>query len=127
MENQIRIVTIGVYGFDEEGFFLALTNAGVDTFCDVRRRRGLRGSTYAFANSRRLQDRLATVGIRYVHVKELAPSHRWARGTVERRHRSDLRGPRSLHRQRQRVRVRAHWYPGRKHGVLDPGPRPPST
>jgi uncharacterized protein (DUF488 family) len=74
MENQIRIVTIGVYGFDEEGFFLALTNAGVDTFCDVRRRRGLRGSTYAFANSRRLQDRLATVGIRYVYLKELAPS-----------------------------------------------------
>lgn len=74
MENQIRIVTIGVYGFDEGGFFSALTDAGVDTFCDIRRRRGLRGSTYAFANSRRLQDRLASMGIRYVHFKELAPS-----------------------------------------------------
>ncbi len=74
MQNQIRIVTIGVYGFDEDGFFSALTNAGVDTFCDIRRRRGLRGSAYAFANSRRLQDRLATLGIRYVYIKELAPS-----------------------------------------------------
>ncbi len=74
MENQIRIVTIGVYGFDEESFFSALTEAGVDTFCDVRRRRGLRGSTYAFANSRRLQERLASMGIRYIHLKNLAPS-----------------------------------------------------
>ncbi|GAB4315343.1 MAG: hypothetical protein Kow0059_07380 [Candidatus Sumerlaeia bacterium] len=74
MENQVRIVTIGVYGFDEESFFSALTDSGVDTFCDIRRHRGLRGSAYAFANSRRLQDRLAALGIRYVHIKELAPS-----------------------------------------------------
>ena len=30
-----------------------------DTFCDIRSRRGVRGSTYAFANSLRLQARLA--------------------------------------------------------------------
>ncbi len=74
MRNQIRVVTIGVYGFDERAFFSALTSAGVDTFCDIRRRRGLRGSAYAFANSRNLQDRLASLGIRYLHLKELAPS-----------------------------------------------------
>jgi len=28
-------MTIGVYGADEDSFFGALTNAGVDTFCDV--------------------------------------------------------------------------------------------
>lgn len=69
-----RIVTIGVYGFDEPGFFAALTKAGVDTFCDIRRRRGLRGSEYAFANSKRLQERLAQLGIRYLHFQSLAPS-----------------------------------------------------
>jgi uncharacterized protein (DUF488 family) len=63
-----------VYGFTEEQFFTALIEAGVDLFCDVRARRGLRGSTYAFANSKRLQQRLEALGIRYVHAKDLAPS-----------------------------------------------------
>ena len=43
-----KIVTIGVYGFDETGFFRALQDAEVDTFCDIRDRRGVRGATYAF-------------------------------------------------------------------------------
>lgn len=68
-----RIVTIGVYGYDEEVFFKALTDAGVDTFCDIRQRRGMRGAKYAFVNSNRLQDRLERVGIRYCHFRQLAP------------------------------------------------------
>jgi uncharacterized protein (DUF488 family) len=68
-----RIVTIGVYGFSEEAFFRALNDAGVGTFCDLRFRRGMRGSTYAFANSARLQRCLGEMGINYLHVKELAP------------------------------------------------------
>jgi uncharacterized protein (DUF488 family) len=50
-----------------------LTGAGVDVFCDVRARRGVRGPAYAFANSERLQARLADLGIRYIHRKDLAP------------------------------------------------------
>ena len=69
-----KIVTIGVYGFDESSFFEALREAEVDTFCDIRSRRGLRGATYAFANSQRLQGRLAELGIRYIHRKDLAPT-----------------------------------------------------
>src|SRR5438128_11097069 len=69
-----KFVTIGVYGFSEERFFGALRDAGVDTFCDIRMRRGLRGSLYAFANSARLQERLREMGIRYSHFKELAPT-----------------------------------------------------
>ncbi len=69
-----RIVTIGVYGFSEEEFFGALRAAGVDTFCDIRARRGLRGPLYRFANSAYLQKRLGELGIRYLHMKELAPS-----------------------------------------------------
>lgn len=69
-----KIVTIGVYGFDEETFFQSLLAAHVDTFCDIRGRRGLRGSLYAFANSQHLQQRLQELGIRYVYCKELAPS-----------------------------------------------------
>ena len=70
----IKIVTIGVYGFDEATFFTALRNAKVDTFCDIRQRRGMRGATYAFANSLRLQARLSELGIRYLHRKDLAPT-----------------------------------------------------
>ena len=72
--KKIKIVTIGVYGFDETGFFDALRNAHVDTFCDIRSRRGVRGATYAFANSKRLQARLAELGIRYIYRKDLAPT-----------------------------------------------------
>jgi uncharacterized protein (DUF488 family) len=70
----IKIVTIGVYGFDEKGFFQALQDAHIDTFCDIRARRGVRGSLYTFANSARLQERLDELHIRYVHLKHLAPS-----------------------------------------------------
>jgi uncharacterized protein (DUF488 family) len=69
-----EIVTIGVYGFDETSFFQALQDARIDTFIDIRRRRGVRGSEYAFANSQRLQKRLAELNIRYIHRLDLAPS-----------------------------------------------------
>ena len=67
------IVTIGAIGYTAESFFQALQDANVDTFIDVRRRRAVRGHDYAFANSRRLQARLAELGIRYVHRLDLAP------------------------------------------------------
>jgi uncharacterized protein (DUF488 family) len=70
----MRIITIGVYGFSEEEFFQKLQQAGVDTFCDIRWRRGVRGREYAFANSNRLKKRLAELGIGYLHFRELAPS-----------------------------------------------------
>ena len=69
----MKLVTIGVYGSDEAAFFGALQRAGVDTFCDIRWRRGMRGREYAFVNSARLQKRLAELGIRYLHLRELAP------------------------------------------------------
>ena len=69
-----RIVTLGVYGSTEEGFFASLRAACVDTFCDIRFRRGVRGAEYAFVNSQRLQARLGGMGIRYLHLKDLAPS-----------------------------------------------------
>jgi uncharacterized protein (DUF488 family) len=70
----LKLVTIGVYGFDEASFFAALQKAGVDVFCDIRQRRGVRGSAYAFANSQRLQKRLAELNIRYLHRHDLAPT-----------------------------------------------------
>jgi uncharacterized protein (DUF488 family) len=70
----VEFVTIGVYGYDADRFFKALVGAHVDTLCDIRRRRGVRGTEYAFANSTRLQEQLAAVGIRYLHRIDLAPS-----------------------------------------------------
>jgi len=69
-----KFVTLGVYGLSEGAFFNALQRAGVDSFCDIRYRRGVRGAEYAFVNSARLQKRLAELGIRYLHFRELAPS-----------------------------------------------------
>ncbi len=69
-----RFVTLGVYGFDEQHFFHALISRGVDTFCDLRQRRGMRGGEYAFVNSQHLQVRLAALNIYYAHFKQLAPS-----------------------------------------------------
>jgi uncharacterized protein (DUF488 family) len=68
------IATIGVYGFDRESFLATLVEASVDLVLDVRQRRGVRGSEYAWANARRLQDSLSDAGVAYSHLKELAPT-----------------------------------------------------
>jgi uncharacterized protein (DUF488 family) len=68
------VVTIGVYGFDQAAFLAALARARVTALLDVRQRRGVRGSEYAWANSTRLQAALADAGIDYRHHKELAPT-----------------------------------------------------
>lgn len=69
-----RLVTVGVYGFTAERFLTALEQAKVDVLLDVRQRRGVRGSEYAWANSGRLQQALADRDIGYRHLKELAPT-----------------------------------------------------
>jgi uncharacterized protein (DUF488 family) len=66
--------TIGVYGFDRESFLATLRDADADLLLDVRQRRGVRGSEYAWANAQRLQTALAQAGIDYTHLKELAPT-----------------------------------------------------
>jgi uncharacterized protein (DUF488 family) len=68
------VATIGVYGFDAGTFLEALRGAGVGRVVDVRQRRGVRGSEYAWANSIRLQGALAAAAIAYEHRKELAPT-----------------------------------------------------
>jgi uncharacterized protein (DUF488 family) len=68
------IATVGVYGATVEGFLETLRAAGVTQILDVRQRRGVRGSEYAWANSARLQAELAAAGIAYRHHKELAPT-----------------------------------------------------
>lgn len=66
--------TIGVYGFDRGSFLATLSGAGVELLLDVRQRRGVRGSEYAWANAQRLEATLAEAGIDYTHLKELAPT-----------------------------------------------------
>ena len=68
------VATIGVYGFTAEMFLERLREAGVGVLVDVRQRRGVRGSEYAWANSARLQAALAEADIEYRHRKELAPT-----------------------------------------------------
>jgi uncharacterized protein (DUF488 family) len=69
-----ELATIGVYGFDGPSFLRALTGAGVTLVLDVRQRRGVRGSEYAWANARRLEAALTEAGIAYSHLPELAPT-----------------------------------------------------
>jgi uncharacterized protein (DUF488 family) len=63
-----------VYGFSGASFLKALLAAEVRRVLDVRQRRGVRGSQYAWANSLRLQAALAKAGIGYSHYPELAPT-----------------------------------------------------
>ena len=72
--SSIKIYTIGVYGSTKESFFNALTKNDVDTFCDIRKRRGVRGVEYTYANSRKLRDNLEDLCIRYLHIPELSPT-----------------------------------------------------
>lgn len=71
---KIRIYTIGVYGSSAESFFKQLTDNKIDTFCDIRRRRAVRGSEYSFVNSKRLQKRLSELNINYLHILNLSPT-----------------------------------------------------
>ena len=68
------VATIGVYGFTAQMFLERLREAGVGVLVDVRQRRGVRGSEYAWANSMRLQAALAEADIEYRHRKDLAPT-----------------------------------------------------
>ena len=68
------VATIGVYGFTAQEFLDRLREADVGVLLDVRQRRGVRGSEYAWANSARLQAALAAADIEYRHHKELAPT-----------------------------------------------------
>ena len=70
----VRILTIGAYGFTEESFFDAIQAAGVQVFFDIRWRRGVRGAEYAFVNYQRLKNRLDSLGISYIHLRNLAPT-----------------------------------------------------
>lgn len=66
--------TIGAYGWQREDFHRRLREHEVDLFLDLRQRRGLRGSRYAWANAGRLTADLERCSITYRHVKELAPT-----------------------------------------------------
>lgn len=68
----MEFFTIGVYNSTAEEFFGKLTSNRIDTFCDIRQRRGVRGAQYAFANSARLQAKLHDLDIRYEYVSGLA-------------------------------------------------------
>lgn len=70
----MEFFTIGVYNSTETDFFQKLVSNNIDTFCDIRQRRGVRGSKYAFVNSKRLQAKLEELEIKYGHIKDLAPS-----------------------------------------------------
>lgn len=70
----MRIYTIGVYNSTEEEFFHKLSENRIDTFCDIRQRRGVRGSEYKFVNSNYLQSKLAEMNINYGHIFDLAPT-----------------------------------------------------
>jgi uncharacterized protein (DUF488 family) len=69
-----KLATIGVHGWTLDEFMAALRAEGVTVVLDVRQRRGLRGSEYAWANAARLQAALAEAGVAYRHLKELAPT-----------------------------------------------------
>ena len=66
--TQPQFYTIGVYGLTAEEFFNKLTQNGIDTFVDIRRRRAVRGAKFSFVNSLRLQNKLAELKINYLHI-----------------------------------------------------------
>lgn len=70
----MKFFSLGVYHTTEKEFFEKLQYNEVDVFVDIRRRRGLRGKAYSFANSKKLQEELKKMGIRYIHIPELAPT-----------------------------------------------------
>jgi uncharacterized protein (DUF488 family) len=71
----MKLYTIGGYGHTEESFLNSLRSNNIDLFVDVRQRRGMRGSTYAFLNAKKLEENLIKAEISYLHFKDLAPTN----------------------------------------------------
>ena len=71
----IKVYTIGVYNSTESSYFRKLQENNIDLFCDIRQRRGVRGSQYKYVNSNYLQAKLQDFGIVYKYIKELAPTN----------------------------------------------------
>ncbi len=94
----MTIYTIGVYGFDAESFIATLREARVTSVVDIRRRRGVRGSAYRFANASALAALLGSNDIRYIPQLRLSPTpdiraiqHKWdALGRVNKSAREGL-------------------------------------
>ena len=70
----MNIDMTGVYGETEDSFFQKIIDKKITLFIDVRNRRGMRGSKYKFVNSIYLQNKLEVLGIKYIHLKGLAPT-----------------------------------------------------
>lgn len=70
----MEFFTIGVYNSTDNEFFNKLIQNNIDTFCDIRQRRGVRGAKYSFVNSNRLQEKLNDLGIKYGYIQGLAPT-----------------------------------------------------
>ena len=73
--SNMEIYTMGVYGSSEDSFFKLLIDNEIDAFCDIRQRRGVRGSQYSYVNSNYLQEKLSVMNIRYYYEKLLAPTN----------------------------------------------------
>ncbi len=69
----MEFFTIGVFNKTEQEFFDKLANSGINFFCDTRQKTNS-DVEYAFVNSDHLQERLKAINIKYLHIKELAPT-----------------------------------------------------
>ncbi len=114
------VTTIGVYGWTLEAFLDALHRANVGLLLDVRQRRGVRGSEYAWANAARLQAAVAAAGIEYRHHKELAP-------TTELRHVQYREDARRGVGKRSRVELAPEYRERYTGEILDPSISPRSS
>ena len=74
-KGRISITTVGVYGWTLERWLAALRDAGVALVADVRQRRGVRGSEYAWANATRLQADRSLVAARLASDCGLPVTH----------------------------------------------------
>ena len=57
-----NIYTIGVYNSTEDSFFDKLKSNNIELFCDIRLRRGVRGTQYKYVNKTYLESKLTPLG-----------------------------------------------------------------
>lgn len=67
-------LSTGVYNKNEEEFFYLIKEEKIDVFIDIRQRRGMRGKKYSFVNKTYLQKKLSEMNVKYLYIKELAPT-----------------------------------------------------
>ncbi len=72
--QNMKFFTIGLWDYSETEYFNRLVDNNIEVFCDTRQNTDIKNEIYKFADTEELPYKLQELGIKYIHLSDLAPS-----------------------------------------------------